>query len=52
MIKIKNSKILLKKARKIIPGVSQLLGKRPDMYLKNNNWPTYYSKAKGIIFGA
>ena len=48
MVKIKNSKILLKKARKIIPGVSQLLGKRPDMYLKDDNWPTYYSKDKGI----
>ena len=39
---------LLKTARKIIPGVAQLLGKRPDMYLQDDNWPTYYSKAKGI----
>jgi len=46
----KNSKSykLLKTAQKIIPGVAQLLGKRPDMYLKDNNWPTYYSKAKGV----
>ena len=28
--------------------VSQLLGKRPEMYLKDGNWPTYYKKAKGI----
>jgi glutamate-1-semialdehyde aminotransferase len=48
MTKVRNSKKLLKKAKKIIPGVSQLLGKRPDMYLKDDNWPTYYSKAKGI----
>ncbi len=39
---------LLAKAEKIIPGVAQLLGKRPDMYLKDNTWPTYYSKAKGV----
>ena len=48
MTKIKNPKILQKRARKIIPGISQLLGKRPDMYLKDDNWPTYYSKAKGV----
>ncbi len=42
------SKTLLKTARKIIPGVSQLLGKRPEMYLPGNDWPTYYKKAKGI----
>ena len=48
MKKFKNSKTLLKSANKIIPGISQLLGKRPDMYLKDNTWPTYYSKAKGI----
>jgi glutamate-1-semialdehyde 2,1-aminomutase len=38
---------VLKKAQKYIPGISGLLGKRPDMYLKDGNWPTYYSKAKG-----
>ena len=25
-----------------------MLGKRPEMYLKDGNWPTYYKKAKGI----
>ena len=35
-------------AKRLIPGVSQLLGKRPDMYLKDDTWPTYYKKAKGI----
>ena len=48
MTKVRNSKKLLKKAKKIIPGVSQLLGKRPDMYLKDGNWPTFYKKAEGI----
>ena len=46
---IKNSTKLHDKAKKIIPGVSQLLGKRPDMYLPGDEWPTYYSKAKGCL---
>ncbi len=46
-MKKKNKEYLIK-AKKIIPGVSQLLGKRPEMYLKDGNWPTYYKKAKGI----
>ena len=45
---IKKKNKLLLKAEKIIPGVAQLLGKRPDMYLKDNSWPTYYTKAKGV----
>jgi len=44
---ILNKNILLKKARKIIPGVSQLFGKRPETNLPGKLWPTYYSKAKG-----
>ena len=43
-----NPKKLLNYARKIIPGVSQLFGKRPELYLPGGNWPTYYSKAKGV----
>ena len=46
-MKRKNLNKILKKAKKFIPGISGLLGKRPDMYLKDGNWPTYYSKAKG-----
>jgi glutamate-1-semialdehyde 2,1-aminomutase len=38
---------LWKKAKKIIPGGSQLLSKRSEMFLPNQ-WPSYYSKAKGI----
>ncbi|MFA7252983.1 MAG: aminotransferase class III-fold pyridoxal phosphate-dependent enzyme [Patescibacteria group bacterium] len=37
---------LYKKAKKIIPGGTQLLSKRPEMFLPEN-WPAYYSKAKG-----
>lgn len=37
---------LYKKAKKIIPGGTQLLSKRPEMFLPGL-WPSYYSKAKG-----
>ena len=37
---------LYKRAKKIIPGGTQLLSKRPEMWLPNM-WPSYYSKAKG-----
>lgn len=37
---------LYKKAKKIIPGGTQLLSKRPEMWLPEM-WPSYYSKAKG-----
>ena len=37
---------LYNKAKRIIPGGTQLLSKRPEMFLPGN-WPTYYSKAKG-----
>jgi glutamate-1-semialdehyde 2,1-aminomutase len=44
----KDKKKLQKYAHTIIPGLSGLLGKRPEMYLPGGNWPTYYTKAKGI----
>lgn len=34
------------KAKKLIPGGTQLLSKRPEMFLPNQ-WPSYYQKAKG-----
>ena len=34
------------KAKKLIPGGTQLLSKRPEMFLPDL-WPAYYSKAKG-----
>lgn len=37
---------LYKKARKIIPGGTQLLSKRPERYLPDQ-WPAYYTRAKG-----
>ena len=36
-----------KRALKIIPGGNGLLSKRPERFLRDN-WPIYFSKAKGI----
>jgi glutamate-1-semialdehyde aminotransferase len=38
---------LYKKAVKLIPGGVQLLSKRPELLLPDQ-WPSYYSKAKGV----
>lgn len=43
----KKSKELQKKALKLIPGMVQLLSKRPDRYCQGV-WPTYFKKAKGV----
>lgn len=40
------SQELYKKAKELIPGGTQLLSKRPEMF-GVDNWPSYYSKAKG-----
>ena len=40
------SQELYKKAKKIIPGGTQLLSKRPEMFLPDL-WPAYYEKTKG-----
>src|SRR3989338_188358 len=40
------SQELYKKAKRLIPGGTQLLTKRPEMHLPGL-WPAYYSKAKG-----
>src|SRR6056297_2553978 len=37
---------LYKKAKSLIPGGTMLLSKRPEMFLPEN-WPAYFSKAKG-----
>ncbi len=37
---------LYRRAREIIPGGTQLLSKRPEMFLPEQ-WPTYYRQAKG-----
>ena len=39
---------LYNKAKKIIPGGTMLLSKRPEMFLPNN-WPSYFSKSKGCM---
>ena len=42
----KRGQRLYKKAKKIIPGGTMLLSKRPEMFLPEN-WPAYFSTAKG-----
>jgi len=39
--------LLYRRAKKIIPGGTQLLSKRPEMFLPDL-WPSYYSRCKGI----
>lgn len=47
MMQKKNTgQLLYQRAKKIIPGGTQLLSKRPEMFAPNV-WPAYYSKAKG-----
>ena len=38
---------LYRRARQIIPGGTQLLSKRPEMFLPDQ-WPSYYARAEGI----
>jgi len=40
------SQDLYHKAKRLIPGGTQLLSKRPEMFLPEQ-WPAYYSRAKG-----
>lgn len=41
-----NGQKLYNRAKEIIPGGTQLLSKRPEMWLPDQ-WPSYYSRAKG-----
>ena len=43
---MKTGQNLYKKAKRIIPGGTMLLSKRPEMFLPEN-WPSYFSKSKG-----
>ena len=43
---IETGQKLYKRAKKVIPGGTMLLSKKPEMFLPNK-WPAYYSKAKG-----
>lgn len=50
MVNLKNLKkgrALWRRAKKIIPGGSQLLSKRAELFLPEL-WPSYYKKAKGV----
>lgn len=38
---------LYRKAKQIIPGGTQLLSKRPEMFLPEQ-WPSYYDRCKGV----
>ncbi|MDA8706929.1 aminotransferase class III-fold pyridoxal phosphate-dependent enzyme [Cyclobacteriaceae bacterium] len=43
---MRKGQALYKKAKSIIPGGTMLLSKRPEMFLPDN-WPSYFSEAKG-----
>ncbi len=47
IMKVNKGNELWNKAKTIIPGGSQLLSKRSDMFLPEQ-WPSYYKKAKGV----
>jgi glutamate-1-semialdehyde aminotransferase len=42
----KSQDLYIKKGKRLIPGGTQLLSKRPEMFLPGL-WPAYYEKAKG-----
>lgn len=46
-INMQKSLAMQEKAKRIIPGMTQLLSKRPDQF-SLGVWPGYYSKAKGV----
>lgn len=46
MTKMRTGQQLYTKAKTLIPGGTMLLSKRPEMFLPDN-WPAYFSKAKG-----
>jgi len=43
---VSKGQALYRKARRLVPGATQLFGKRAELYLPEH-WPAYYSKAKG-----
>ena len=48
MKNIKRGQALWRRAKKIIPGGSQLLSKRSELFLPEQ-WPSYFKKAKGVF---
>ena len=47
MITKSSGQALYEIAKRLIPGGTQLLSKRPELFLPEQ-WPSYYSKAKGV----
>lgn len=47
MIKLRRGPQLWNKAKRLIPGGSQLFSKRSELFLPDR-WPAYYRKAKGV----
>lgn len=47
MVNTNKGQALYQKARRLMPGGTQLLSKRPEMFLPDA-WPSYYDSAKGI----
>ena len=47
MVNIKKSLEMQERAKRFIPGMTQLLSKRPDMF-SLGVWPGYFSRAKGV----
>jgi len=45
--KVSTGQNLYRKAKRVIPGGTQLLSKRPEMFLPDL-WPCYYSQARGV----
>ena len=45
-MKMRTGQKLYKRAKKVIPGGTMLLSKRPEMFLPDQ-WPAYFSKSKG-----
>ena len=41
---------LYKRAKRVIPGGTNLLSKKPEMFL-NKNWPCYFQKVKAVKYG-
>ncbi|SDL81028.1 glutamate-1-semialdehyde 2,1-aminomutase [Salinimicrobium catena] len=48
MTKLRTGQELYEKAKKLIPGGTMLLSKRPEMFLPDE-WPSYYDEAKGCM---
>jgi len=46
-VKTTKGQALYRRAKQLIPGGTQLMSKRPELYLPDQ-WPSYYQKARGV----